>query len=134
MKAEAFPPVLVQMVRFGLVGALSTVIYAAVYWPLATFVLPYPVMAVPIAFGVAVVIGYGLHSRWSFEGHGQAERSRATQVRFVLAQTMGLLLNAIFTWVLTGPLFHGPTWWPLVPAVLITPFVTFLVNRYWVFA
>ncbi|MEA3034131.1 MAG: hypothetical protein QOG84_1337 [Sphingomonadales bacterium] len=125
---------LVQLVRFGLVGAFSTLVYAAVYWPLATFVFPYPVMAVPIAFGIALVSGFPLHSRWSFEGHGADERSRATQIRFALTQTLGLLLNMVFTWVLTGPLFRGPTWWPLVPAVLITPFLTFLINRYWVFA
>jgi putative flippase GtrA len=47
-------------------------------------------------------------------------------------QTVGMLMNAAFTWVAVDWL-HGPTWWPLVPAVLITPFVTFALNRWWVF-
>ena len=120
-----------QLVRFGLVGLLSTAIYAAVYWPLATYAI-HPVAAVVVAFAVAVTIGYFLHSRWSFKGHGK-EESAETQGCFVAVQGSGMVLNMAFTWVLTGPLFHGPTWWPLVPAVIVTPLVTFALNRWWVF-
>jgi putative flippase GtrA len=121
-----------QILRFGLVGLFSTAVYAAVYWPLATFVIP-PVAAVVVAFVVAAALGYVLHSRWSFKGHDKDEGSPATQGRFFLVQSFGMVLNMAFTWVLTGPLFHGPTWWPLVPAVLVTPFATFALNRWWVF-
>jgi putative flippase GtrA len=121
-----------QLVRFGLVGAFSTLVYAAVYWPLATFVI-HPMLAVLAAFAVAVSIGYPLHSRWSFRGHGKDEGSVETKTKFVVIQSVGLALNAAFTWVLTGPLMHGPTWWPLVPAVLFVPPVTFALNRFWVF-
>ena len=120
-----------QLFRFGLVGGLLTLLYAVIYWPLATYVVP-PVLAVVIAFAIAVTVGYLLHSRWSFKGHGRPETGR-TQAKFLTVQTIGMLLNAAFTWILTGPLFHGPTWWPLVPAVLITPFATFALQRYWVF-
>ena len=120
-----------QLLRFGLVGGLSTLVYAAVYWPLATYVM-LPVLAVPIAFAIAVVFGYLLHSGWSFKGHG-SKRTPATQGKFLIVQTIGMGLNAIFTWVLTGPLFHGPTWWPLVPAVTVTPLATFVLQRWWVF-
>jgi putative flippase GtrA len=120
-----------QMVRFGAVGLFSTFVYAVVYWPLAQFLIP-PMGAVPIAFGVAVCIGYVLHSRWSFKGHGQ-ERTPRTQAKFVFVQGLGLLLNWAFTWELTVRM-GGPAWWPLVPAVLVTPAVTFGLNRWWVFA
>ena len=128
---SAVPPLFGQLVRFGLVGAFSTVVYAIVYWPLATFVI-HPVLAVLAGFAVAVSVGYLLHSRWSFKGHGKREGSPETQSKFLLVQSAGMVLNAAFTWVLTGPL-AGPTWWPLVPAVLITPLVTFALNRWWVF-
>jgi putative flippase GtrA len=126
-------PVLGQMIRFGIVGGLSTVVYAVIYWPLATYRMP-PVAAVVVAFAVAVCFGYVLHSRWSFRGHGERERSARAQGRFFVVQSFGMVLNALFTWILTGPLFHGPTWWPLVPAVVVTPLATFALNRQWVFA
>lgn len=121
---------LAQLTRFGLVGIGLTLLYAAVYWPLATYVM-WPVFAVLIAFGVAVTAGFFLHSRWSFRGHGK-EEDAATKAQFLAVQTTGMLLNALFTWVAVDVL-QGPTWWPLVPAVLITPFVTFFLNRWWVF-
>lgn len=119
-----------QLIRFGLVGLGSTLLYAAVYWPLATYVM-WPVFAVLIAFVVAVTVGFFLHSRWSFKGHERDEDAR-TKAQFFGVQTAGMLLNAAFTWVAVD-LLHGPTWWPLVPAVLVTPFLTFALNRWWVF-
>jgi putative flippase GtrA len=120
-----------QLSRFAAVGLFLALIYSAIYWYLATYVMP-PVAAVLIAFLVSVTIGFVLHSRWSFRGHGRRE-DRAMQVKFLLVQTSGLLLNEAFTWVLTGPM-HGPTWWPLIPAIFVTPFATFLLNRQWVFS
>jgi len=120
-----------QLVRFAVVGFSLAALYSAIYWYLATYVMP-PVAAVLIAFLVAVSIGFVLHSRWSFRGHG-AREDRRMKIKFLLVQASGLVLNEAFTWVLTGPLFHGPTWWPLVPAIFVTPLATFLLNRQLVF-
>lgn len=119
-----------QLVRFAIVGFSLAGVYSAIYWYLATFVMA-PVLAVLIAFLVAVTIGFILHSRWSFRGHGRRE-DRRMKIKFLLVQGSGLLMNEAFTWILTGPL-HGPTWWPLIPAIFITPLATFLFNRQWVF-
>ena len=122
--------VLGQLIRFGIVGAVSTLVYTVVYWPLATYVI-HPVLASVAGFLVAVVFGYFFHSRWSFKGH-EAEGGVGTQSKFVAVQSVGMAMNAGFTWLCTG-LLHQPTWVPLVPVVLITPLVTFALNRYLVF-
>ena len=119
-----------QLVRFAIVGFSLAALYSVIYWYLATYVMA-PVAAVVIAFLVAVSIGFVLHSRWSFRGHG-AREDRQLKIKFLLVQSSGFVLNEAFTWVLTGPL-HGPTWWPLVPAIFVTPLATFLLNRQWVF-
>jgi putative flippase GtrA len=119
-----------QLVRFALVGFFLAGIYSAIYWYLATYVMA-PVIAVAIAFLVAVSIGFVLHSRWSFRGHGKRE-DRRMQMKFLAVQGSGFLLNEAFTWVLTGPM-DGPTWWPLVPAIFVTPLATYALNRQWVF-
>jgi putative flippase GtrA len=120
-----------QLVRFAIVGFGLAVVYSGIYWYLATYIMP-PVVAVLIAFLVSVSIGFVLHSRWSFRGHGRTEDNRL-KVKFLLVQISGFVLNEIFTWVLTGPLVHGPTWWPLVPAIFVTPLATFILNRQLVF-
>ena len=130
-----------QLVRFAIVGFSLAGVYAAIYECLATggtfsdshpgrYVIT-PVLAVVIAFIVAVSIGFVLHSRWSFRGHG-AREDRQLKIKFLLVQGSGFVLNEAFTWVLTGPM-HGPTWWPLIPAIFVTPFATFALNRQLVF-
>ena len=119
-----------QLVRFAIVGFSLVALYSAIYWVLATYVMP-PVLAVVVAFAVSVSIGFVLHSRWSFRGHGAAEDHRL-KVKFLAVQFSGFLLNEAFTWVLTGPM-HGPTWWPLIPAIFVTPLATFALNKQLVF-
>jgi putative flippase GtrA len=119
-----------QLIRFAIVGFSLAALYSVIYWYLATYVMA-PVLAVVIAFLVAVSIGFVLHSRWSFRGHGKRE-DRQMKIKFLAVQGSGFLLNEAFTWLLTGPL-HGPTWWPLVPAIFVTPLATFILNRQLVF-
>ena len=120
-----------QLVRFAIVGFSLAALYSAIYWYLATYVMT-PVLAVVVAFLVSVSIGFVLHSRWSFRGHGRREDNRL-KIKFLAVQTSGFLMNEVFTWVLTGPLVHGPTWWPLIPAIFVTPLATFALNRQLVF-
>lgn len=133
--------VLGQLVRFGITGGLVSVFYSVIYWPLATYgnrLLPlgggavWPLIAVVVAFLLATAVGKVAHSRFSFRGHGT--RDARTAHRFFVVQLFGFVLNMAYAWVLCGPLVHGPTWWPLVPAVLVTPLVTFGLQRSWVFA
>ncbi len=119
-----------QLVRFAIVGFTLAGIYSAIYWYLATFVMA-PMLAVVVAFAIAVSIGFVAHSRWSFRGHGQRENN-LLKVKFLAVQSAGFLLNEVFTWLLTGPL-NGPTWWPLIPAIFVTPLATFILNRRLVF-
>ena len=119
-----------QLARFALVGFSLAGVYSAIYWYLATYVMP-AMAAVVIAFLIAVSLGFVLHSRWSFRGHGKSE-DRRMKIKFFIVQTSGFLLNEAFTWLLINHL-HGPTWWPLVPAIFVTPLATYALNRQWVF-
>ncbi len=124
-----------QLIRFGIAGGISTVIYSAVYLPLTAFVFrgAHAVWAVPFAFAVAVTAGFFLHSRWSFKGHGTREPGGMQQVKFVAVQGSGVALNALVTWVGTA-LLHFQPWVPLLPAVALATIFTFILNRWLVFS
>lgn len=124
-----------QLIRFGIAGGISSVIYAAVYLPIALYVVGerLAVLAVPPAFVVAASAGFVMHSNWSFKGYGTRDPSGRQHARFFAVQAFGMALNLAFTWIITGPLFHGPAWLPLVPAITLTPFATFALNRQLVF-
>ena len=124
--------VLGQLIRFGVVGGLVTVLGAGAYWLLATFAGVAPLLANLVGYAVAMVSGYILHSRVSFRGHGRRDNLARTGSRFFLVSLVSLGLNSLFVWALTGPL-DGPTWWPVVPMLLVTPLATFELNRRWTF-
>jgi putative flippase GtrA len=84
-----------------------------------------------LAYVVAVVTGYVMHSRWSFRGHG-SERTHGTKVRFAAVSLISYALNTLWVWLLFTRLHLGRAA-PIAPMLFITPAVTFTLNRYWVF-
>ncbi|MGC6400725.1 GtrA family protein [Sphingomonas sp. FW199] len=127
-------PVMGQLVRFGIAGGISSLIYVAVYVPLTETVFPgaRAVLAVPFAFAFAVTAGFFLHSRWSFKDHGVRTSGGGQPVKFVMVQGAGLLLHLLLTWGMVGQA-GLPEWSPLVPGLTLVPLLTFWINRQWVF-
>ena len=126
-------PMLGQVIRFGISGVGLTVFVAVGYWAIAEFADVDPNVALLIAFAFAVVLGYFVHSRWSFKGHGSREKPHLRTIRFFITTGLGFLSNQFFVWFFVKHL-AGPTWWAIPPIVLVTPILTFTLNRRWVFA
>lgn len=126
-------PVFWQVVRFGLSGLFLTLLVAGAYWVLATPVGMEPMTAMTVSYVAVTEIGYLLHSRWSFKGHGSRDNAAARTAKFFAVNTLGFILNQFFVWLLVHHM-GGPTWWPVIPIIFATPVVTFSLNRAWVFA
>ncbi len=126
--------ILIQLIRFGMVGGLATVLHGIVYSPLAKYQLTSPQVANFCGYVVAMITGYFLHSRWSFRGHVSRDNPGKTGVRYFTVSLVSYALNALFVFVLTDSrALAGPWWWPLLAFFFVTPLVTFTLNRQWVF-
>ncbi len=121
-----------QFIRYGLTGGFVTLIGVGVYWYAARKSGFSPLVATLLAYLVAVAIGYVLHSRFSFKGHGSRDDTLKTTSRFFAGSLLSYALNSLFVWIATGPM-RGPPEWGIIPMVFITPVVLFIVNRLWVF-
>jgi putative flippase GtrA len=124
-----------QLVRYAITGGGVTAISAAVYWIAAKRDGPFriaPLLANLLAYATAVVIGYTIHSRWSFRGHGSRDNPARTTFRFLVASLLSLALNSFWVWLLTEHI-KGATWWPIPLMVIATPCLLFWINRSWVF-
>ena len=122
--------ILAQLLRFLVSGALVTILGVAVYAFVALVLLWHPQLGNLLAYLVAMATGYVMHSRWSFRDHGQ--RTRTTAAKFVVVSLISLALNSLWVALITGPLGLGPAW-PILPMLFVTPAVTFILNRHWVF-
>ncbi len=122
-----------QAVRFGLTGGLLTLLVAGGYWIVADVFGVEPMLSMTLNYLVFTALGYVLHSRFSFRGHGARDRAGQRTARFFTVNTAGFLANQLFIWLLVKHL-GGPVWWSVIPIVLVTPILTFSLNRRWVFA
>ncbi|MDP8993636.1 MAG: GtrA family protein [Pseudomonadota bacterium] len=122
-----------QLVRFGLTGGLLTLLVAGGYWIGAELLGVEPMLSMTINYLLFTALGYLLHSRFSFRGHGGRDRAGLRTARFFTVNTLGFLLNQLFVWFFVKHL-GGPVWWSVIPIVAVTPLVTFALNRRWVFA
>ncbi len=123
--------VLAQLARFVVSGAFVTALGVGVYALVALVLRWHPQLGNFLAYVVAVATGYVMHSQWSFRGHG-GERTHTTRIRFVIVSLISFVLNSFWVWLLFSQLELGRAA-PIVPMLFVTPAVTFLLNRQWVF-
>ena len=131
MKATDRREVFGQLLRFIVTGGFDTALGIAVYALVAIGHRWNPQLGNFLAYVVAVVSGYVLHSKWSFRGHG-SERNRATKLRFATVSIISYTLNSFWVWLLYTHLELGRAA-PILPMLFVTPVVTFVLNRQWVF-
>ena len=132
---SSIPPerraVLAQLARFVVSGAFVTALSLVVYALVALVLHWHPQLGNFLAYVVAVATGYVMHSQWSFRGHG-GDRTHATRLRFVVVSVVSYALNSFWVWLLFTWLQLGRAA-PMLPMAFVTPAVTFMLNRQWVF-
>jgi putative flippase GtrA len=121
-----------QLVRYGLTGGLASFVNIGVYWVLAANGMD-PNLAWTIGFLAAVLVGYVVHSRWSFRGHGRRDNLARTGGRFFAVSLVSFALNQLWVWLLVRH-FALPLWSPYPLVLGVTPLIVFALNRRWVFA
>ncbi|MBW0144074.1 GtrA family protein [Sphingomicrobium clamense] len=122
-----------QVARYAFAGLVITILFTLAYWALAEFGGVEPMVSLTIVFVIFTFISYLTHSRFTFQGHGSRDRPARRTARFFVTNIIGYLINQFWVWWLVHHL-DGETWWPTIPFVLITPWLTFLLQRKWVYA
>lgn len=125
--------VLLQLVRYGLAGLAITLAAAGSYWAITDLLNVDPMVSYAIVFLVFSGISYITHGEYSFRDHGERDRHHVRMGRFLAINLLGFLVNQAFIWLLVKQL-HGPTWWPTIPMVFLTPLLTFALHRRFVYA
>jgi len=121
-----------QIVRYGLTGVAVTALQATIYWLLATHAGFHVQTANLAGYAVAVGVGYVLHGRFTFRGHGNRDRVATRGAKFVIVSLVSLALNALWVWLCVS-VAGWPTWSPIPAMFFVTPALVFVLNRQWVF-
>jgi putative flippase GtrA len=122
-------PVLVQFVKFGIVGVSNTLLTFAVYTLLLKVFGVWYLAASAIGFIVGAVNGFLLNRRWTFRGHvGDA----FTPVRWTVVQGCGLLTNLGLVYLFVEEVSLDKLIAQACATAIVTV-LTFLANRAWTF-
>lgn len=125
--------VLLQFIKFGIVGLSNTVISYVVY-AFFTFVgVPY-VIANIIGFIVSVLNSFFWNNRYVFKKNCEEERSTGwTLVKtFIAYGCTGLVLNNILLVLLVEKIMVNKYYAPALILIITIP-LNFLINKYWAF-
>jgi putative flippase GtrA len=122
-------PLILQFVKFGIVGVSNTLISFAVYTLLLKAFGVWYVAASGIGFAVGAVNGFLWNRAWTFRGHvGDA----LTPVRWFVVQSCGLLVNLGLVYLFVdGAGFDELT--GQAATIVIVTVLTFFANRAWTF-
>ena len=120
-----------QLIRYAFAGLCVTQFAACIYSAAVLFLRVNPLTANVISTSCGLGAGYLIHSRWSF-GSGAASNEAWQVGRFMLASLLAFLINSIWVLLLTTVL-RLPPLAPVPLMILATPWISFLLNRYWVF-
>jgi putative flippase GtrA len=123
-----------QFLRFGVVGGFGFVVTAAVVYATRPFIGNY--WAIVPAFLVAATGNWVLNRLWTFRGHGTRGQSLYREwSMFVAANLMGFALNAGVYWTLVAvsPLCAAIPLIPLLAGTLVGMFANFFLSRRVVF-
>ena len=120
-----------QLLRYAFAGFCVTQFAAAVYSGMILAFATHPLVANCISTAFGLCAGYVVHSRWSFAA--QPDGGEGLQVaRFLLASLIAFCINSLWVWLLVLTLGLSPLA-PVPLMMLVTPWISFLLNRHWVF-
>jgi putative flippase GtrA len=122
-------PLVLQFMKFGVVGVSNTLIFFLVYTLLLKVFGVWYLAASGIGFAVGAINGFLWNRAWTFRGHvGDA----FTPVRWFVVQTSGLLANLGLVYLFVDGVGLDELVGQAVTTVIVTV-VTFLANRAWTF-
>ena len=121
-----------QLVRYAIAGFCVTQFAAAVYSVLVLFLHVNALQANVVSTAFGLCAGYLAHSRWSFAGAAGAAAEHAKVGRFLLSSLLAFIINSAWVWLLVSTL-QLPPLTPVPLMMFVTPWISFLLNRHWVF-
>jgi len=119
-----------QFVKFGIVGASSTIIDWGIYLILTRFFNLLYLMAKILSFSVAVFNSYHWNRRWTFRSDDPQKLRQF--IKFLIISIVGVVLNASIMYLAVEH-FQWPDIYGLVFATGIVMFWNFSANKFYTF-
>lgn len=123
-----------QLIKFGLVGIINTLIDWLTYWLVITAtgwnLQILKQIAKALSFVVSASSSYVMNRKWTFRSTNQNITKEAS--KFFIVASFGLILNNLFFYIITGIFGYRDIFGLIIATALVTGW-NFLANKYWTF-
>jgi putative flippase GtrA len=120
-----------QYGRFAVVGLIATLVHVLVYAASIEWWKQTALAGNALGFALGVNVSFLGHRAWTFADM-RVSRAGRSLARFWIVALFGFALNSLFVHLVTGTAKLGYGWAiPLIAGV--TPIVTFVLSKRWVF-
>ena len=117
---------IIQLIKFGIVGVIATLIDLAVLMVLKEFMKVDVLVASAVAFSVSVIANYILSMLFVFKGRGNSKVKEFLVI--VILSIGGLLLNQFIMWLGTEKMTANYLW-AKVFALVFVPIYNFITRK-----
>lgn len=123
------------LVRFAIVGGFNTALTYGVYWFFLNSLGFHYQLALLCEYSVGICVGYILNRHWTFVAQDQTQGHQSTTsfIRYAATYVGVYFGNVLLLSTIVEMGWLSPTLGQLV-ALAIIPLVSFLIQKYWVFA
>ena len=118
---------IIQLIKFGIVGVIATLIDLAVLMLLKEFMHVDVLVASAVAFSVSVIANYILSMLFVFKSRGNSKVKEF--LVFVILSIGGLLLNQFIMWIGTE-IMTAYYLWVKAFALVFVPIYNFVTRKY----
>ena len=115
--------------RFAISGGIAACVAIGVYVACAIVMHFPPLTANLLSYVAQLGVSYQLHRSFSFAGASGGLRS---MTRYGALSLAAFACNSLWVWICTH-ILRWPAWTPLAPMIFVTPLMTFLLAKHWVF-
>lgn len=123
-----------ELLLYGIVGVLTTVINMAVFWVFTTMVPLHYAVANVIAWVLAVVFAFFANKIFVFENHGWHPAVVLHEaLTFFLSRAASLLVDMLGMWVLIS-LLHAPEMFSKLLVNVLVILINYVLGKFWVFS
>ncbi len=125
-------PLILQFLRFGVVGGMGFVVDNSVVYATHNLIGPY--WAGALSYPIAATFTWAVNRAWTFRGQGSGP-AHHQWAKFVATNLLGFVLNrgTYFTLIALSPLFAHNLWLALAAGTGAGMFVNFYLARSVVF-
>jgi len=123
-----------QLSKFGIVGAIATALHIGLFTMFVETGMASPLIANLLAFVPSFLVSFYSHFIWTFKCSSEYGRKYVlwTMAKFLSAALLGIGLNSLWVYLVTD-YFMIEYYYSILCFVFITPAVSFVVNKVFVF-